>query len=181
MTEKEHKILFDEVGLVPGSDFKKGQWREIASHTEKEIRGFFGDYRFLSNFWPARVFLDGVEYSCVENAYQAAKFGTADRKFFLTCTPYEAVKYVRANWKEDVSWHSRKIRVMYDLLNHKFDRNINPELYTKLQSTGNKYLEETNWWGDGFWGVHRNSVYEEGIGENHLGTLLQLVRIKSWV
>ena len=28
---------------------------------------------YLSNFWPARVMLDGVEYPSTEHAYQAAK------------------------------------------------------------------------------------------------------------
>lgn len=30
-------------------------------------------YRFLSNFWPAIVFYDGLEYPTTEHAYQAAK------------------------------------------------------------------------------------------------------------
>lgn len=37
------------------------------------IKEFQGEYRWLSNFWPARVVLDGVEYPTVENAYQASK------------------------------------------------------------------------------------------------------------
>jgi len=39
----------------------------------KPILGFKGAYRWLSNFWPAPVMLDGMRYSDVEHAYQAAK------------------------------------------------------------------------------------------------------------
>lgn len=37
------------------------------------ISEFQGQYRFLSNFWPAVVQLDGIYYPTVEHAYQAAK------------------------------------------------------------------------------------------------------------
>ena len=41
--------------------------------SQNVIDRFDGEYRFLSNFWYARVSLDGVVYPYVENAYQAAK------------------------------------------------------------------------------------------------------------
>ena len=37
------------------------------------INEFQGINRFLSNFWPAEVILDGVRYPSVEYAYQASK------------------------------------------------------------------------------------------------------------
>ena len=37
------------------------------------IKEFQGQYRFLSNFWPAPVTFEGRTYPTVENAYQAAK------------------------------------------------------------------------------------------------------------
>lgn len=45
------KIIYDEQGLKPGTRYEKGQWKEITTHNDKEIKGFFGEYRFLSNFW----------------------------------------------------------------------------------------------------------------------------------
>ena len=73
-------MLYDEIGLVTGSSYVKGQWRLIASHTETEIRGFFGDYQFLSNFQPATVLIGRrCLYSCVENAYKAAKYPSDQR------------------------------------------------------------------------------------------------------
>lgn len=47
--------------------------------TQPAIRGFTGQWRWLSNFWPAEVRLDGVPHATVEHAYQAAK----------TCSPCE--------------------------------------------------------------------------------------------
>ena len=73
MTDTQQTILYSEVGLAPGTPYVKSQWRDIASHTDHEIRGFFGDYRFLSNFWPCVVFFEGNQYTEVENAYKAAK------------------------------------------------------------------------------------------------------------
>lgn len=31
------------------------------------IEKMIGDYRFLSNFWPAKVMLDGVEYRTTDH------------------------------------------------------------------------------------------------------------------
>lgn len=173
------KILFDEQGLTPGTPFEKGQWKKIAVHTEKEIRGFFGEYRFLNNFWPAIVFLDGVQYPCVENAYQSAKYAPIIRERFATCSPKEVIVFSRnMPLSEDVlvEWEKKKVQVMYSLLLQKFDKTLNEELHHALQATGEKYLEETNYWGDVFWGVNTSHKEDKGVGENMLGTLLMKIR-----
>lgn len=173
------KILFNEQGLKPGTPFVTGQWKEIASHTDFEVKGFFGDYRFLSNFWPAKVFLDDVEYSCVENAYQAAKYLADQRSYLKTCTPREAIIYTRDNPLNEASskqWDALRLIVMENLLRQKFDPTVNRELYSLLQGTGARFLEETNYWGDIFWGVHKTEASEQGEGENNLGKLLMKVR-----
>jgi N-glycosidase YbiA len=47
------------------------------------IAGFFGEFRWLSNFVSVRVEFDGVVYPLVEHAYQAAKtVDKADRVVF---------------------------------------------------------------------------------------------------
>jgi len=58
----------------------------------KEIKGFFGEYRFLSNFWFADVFYEGLVYPSVEHAFQAAKtFDIDERLDILKCAePGEA-------------------------------------------------------------------------------------------
>lgn len=178
----DNKILFDEQGLKPGAPFEKDQWREIATHNDKEIKGFFGEYRFLSNFWPARVLLDGDEYQSVENAYQAAKYKKETRDYLRKCTAKEAIIFVRENPIGNFSkegWDRVKLEIMRKLLIQKFDRDINPENYEKLKETGNKYLEEANYWGDTYWGVNKSDAEEKGVGENNLGKLLMEVRGNS--
>ena len=46
---------------------------KVYDHTLHEIRGFFGPWRFLSNFHFFPVEYDGVVYPTNEHAYQAAK------------------------------------------------------------------------------------------------------------
>lgn len=58
-------------------------------------------------------------------------------------------------------------KIMYDLNVIKFS---NPYLKNLLMLTGDKYLEETNWWRDDYWGVW------EGNGLNKLGRILMKIR-----
>ena len=57
---------------------------------------------------------------------------------------------------------------MSSIVFEKFYRN--KELRKKLLETGDRYLEETNWWGDDFWGGCN------GEGRNELGKILMKVR-----
>jgi predicted NAD-dependent protein-ADP-ribosyltransferase YbiA (DUF1768 family) len=57
---------------------------------------------------------------------------------------------------------------MEDVVRAKFSQN--PELCDQLLDTGDKTLIEGNHWGDRFWGVC------DGVGENHLGQILEKVR-----
>ena len=132
------------------------------------INSFQGDYRFLSNFWPVRVQLDGATYTTVEHAYQAAK--TLDDRERNTVrralTPGEAKRAGRRVTKR-ADWEQVKIEVMRVLLQQKFRSDY---LHDKLQATRGHELVEGNTWGDTFWGVCR------GVGENHLGKLLMQIR-----
>ena len=159
--------------------FRRGLWKTIASHNDKEVKGFFGEYRFLSNFWPAKVFLDGEEYGSVENAYQAAKYKKEYREFLRTCNPKELKQYVEENDEGKYSaeeWAAMRDGVMKGLLVQKYDKELNPDIHELLIATGGKYLEETNYWGDIYWGVNKSNVDEEGVGENNLGKLLMEIR-----
>lgn len=175
----QKKILFDEVGLTPGTSYTQGQWKEIASHTDTEVKGFFGDFRFLNNFWPAHITLDDEPYTTVENAYQAAKYEKDKRKYLQTCTSKEAIIFAREHPLSPLSltlWDTKKVTVMRHLLEQKFNKEINPDLYSRLKETHTKYLEETNYWNDTFWGVHKTSRDEPGTGLNTLGKLLMEIR-----
>ncbi len=158
---------------------EKDDWKKIATHNDKEIKGFFDNCRFLSNFGPAKVFLDGEEYNSVENAYQAAKYKKELRIYLMICSPREATAFAKENIDGKCSneeWENKKLEVMRKLLIQKFDKNLNPENYQKLLETGSKYLEETNYWGDTYWGVDKNDAKEYGNGKNNLGKLLMEIR-----
>jgi ribA/ribD-fused uncharacterized protein len=132
------------------------------------IGEFQGEYRWLSNFWPARVEYFHVWYPTVEHAYQAAKCDREeDAAKILACrTPGQAKRLVRGlRMRSD--WNDRKLAVMRDLVGQKFD---NPALAMKLIATGNELLVEGNSWHDTYWGVCN------GKGENHLGKILMEVR-----
>ena len=120
--------------------------------------------------------LDGIIYPSVERAYQAAKWEPNNREFFMNCTNTQAIFYNRKkqpNGYPTEVWDEFKIDIMRYLLYQKFDPELNPENYQKLLETGDKYLEETNWWGDKFWGKTL-----KGEGKNYLGLLLMEIRNK---
>lgn len=135
----------------------------------KEIKGFFGKYRWLSNFWYAPVIFEGIIYPTNEHAYQAAKVtNPLTRSLVLAiATPKDA-----RNWGKGISlrsdWDSAKRDIMKSIVVDKFTRNIHLKLW--LLATKEAYLEETNDWGDTYWGVYN------GSGSNHLGYVLMEVR-----
>lgn len=175
MTEQANP-LFDQVPFDASRPYEKGGWRNLPEivHDEYMIKGFFGDYRWLSNFGAASVRLDGVTYPSVEVAYQAAKYALEDRGYFSTCSSKEAIAYSRihtpALYMPD-QWDATKTDIMRFLLEQKFNPELNPDNALRLHETGDRYLEETNWWGDKFWGKDLN-----GDGLNTLGQLLMEVR-----
>jgi ribA/ribD-fused uncharacterized protein len=133
-----------------------------------DIRGFFGEYRLFSNFWHVQVVMDGKVYRSTEHAYQAAKtLDPKGREYIAAArSPADARRLGRAvTMRPD--WESVKEQVMRDLLIQKFS--IDP-YKTALLDTGEAYLEETNHWGDVFWGVCN------GKGRNRLGIALMEIR-----
>lgn len=132
------------------------------------IREFQGQYRFLSNFWPARITVDDVDYPSVEHAFQAMKYYDHNRRFIISrlSTPGEAKRYGRSGPLR-AGWDAMKVNAMLGLLYQKFSV---PVLRAKLLDTGEAELIEGNTWGDTFWGVCK------GVGENTLGKLLMEVR-----
>lgn len=134
----------------------------------KEIKGFQGDYRFLSNFYPCQVYWNGHTYASSEAAYQSSKaIDKETESKFTSLNPRQARSHGRSiPIRED--WEKEKLNVMYRLLRKKFTQN--KVLGIRLLDTGEAHLEETNYWHDTFWGVYN------GVGENHLGRLLMLVR-----
>lgn len=137
--------------------------------TTKAIRGFSGEYHFLSNFYFSPFLYEGMLYPTAEHAFQAAKTldlqeaayirrlsmpGAAKRAGQLVCLRYD--------------WNAIKLDVMEEIVRAKFRQN--DTIGTKLIGTFPAYLEETNTWGDTYWGVCK------GRGENHLGHILMRIR-----
>lgn len=141
---------------------------EITIHNEKEIKGFFGEYRWLSNFYLCPIKGKTHVYPSSENAYQAAKVSEKNRIDFVSISPAQSKKLARSYDIDINEWDSKKLDVMYWVIKAKFTQNL--DLKKKLIETGEKYLEETNYWGDTFWGVCK------GKGENHLGKILMRLR-----
>jgi ribA/ribD-fused uncharacterized protein len=137
--------------------------------TFSKIAEFQGEYRFLSNFWPAAVLYEGIAYPTVEHAYQSAKSLDMNerRRIAALKTPAEAKAEGRKLKLRD-DWETAKFVVMEDCVRYKFTHH--DELRKKLLATGDATLEEGNTWGDQVWGVY------QGQGENRLGKILMKIR-----
>jgi ribA/ribD-fused uncharacterized protein len=134
------------------------------STSRLKIDSFRGNYRFLSNFFPALCNYEGIVYPTVEHGYQAAKSLNQDvRKTIAGALTSQEAKALGRNVVLRPDWESVKIQVMRDLIALKFS---NREIANLLRLTGDAELIEGNWWGDTFWGVCN------GVGENWLGRLL---------
>jgi len=48
------------------------------------ISEFQGEFRFLSNFWPCKIYFEGMWYDSVEHAYQAAKTLDMDERLRIS-------------------------------------------------------------------------------------------------
>jgi ribA/ribD-fused uncharacterized protein len=145
-----------------------GKERDYVIHDEINIKGFFGDYRWLSNFEVCKIVYGGLEYPSSENAYQAAKTLNPEIKLELSMITPSKSKQVSKTLEVRSDWDEVKRQIMFDICLDKFTRN--PELGTKLIETGDKYLEETNHWKDIYWGVC------DGQGQNNLGKILMDIR-----
>ena len=149
--------------------------KEYIIHSDKQICGFFEEYRWLSNFHPCIVYHHGEKYPSAEHAYQAAKYPFSERKPFLfqpqNISAGEAKKLGN---KRDIpgfessGWDYMKYDIMLSIVFSKFAEN--KDLREKLIDTGDRYLEETNHWGDTYWGVYDKE------GANKLGLILMKIR-----
>lgn len=165
-----------------GDEIEEGL-REVSKHARGEadlpetvieiatINRFRGEYRFLSNFYPSPIRMDGEIWPTVEHAYQASKTHDPQVREIIreADSPGEAKRMGRKCEIRD-DWEDVKVDVMGRLLEAKFSI---PSLREKLLDTHPARLVEGNTWGDDFWGVTDNG---EGEGQNILGKLLMLIR-----
>lgn len=130
-----------------------------------QINSFSGEYRFLSNFWPSPLLVQGIVYPTVEHAFQAMKsLDKAERARIAHLEmPGKAKRAGReVTLRED--WEQVKVSVMRALVRQKFAA---APLARALVATGDSPLIEGNHWGDRFWGV------SGGEGTNWLGRILE--------
>jgi ribA/ribD-fused uncharacterized protein len=138
------------------------------------IDSFRGKYRFLSNFYPSPIELQGITYATAEHLFQALKIvdtvpgALGYRRYIAEAdTPMEAKKRGQGvPLRED--WESIKLDLMECVLTLKFGESA--KLRKRLLDTGDKEIAEGNNWGDTFWGT----VNDEG--RNELGKALMRVR-----
>lgn len=132
-----------------------------------EILGFKDEYRWLSNFAECSVEFDGDFYTTVEHAYCAAKtFDPVLRKEIRSLSAGQAKRFA-SKFTLIPDWDTIRLAVMWYLLKQKYHQEPYKSL---LLATGDAFIEETNWWGDTFWGVC------EGVGQNNLGKMIMEIR-----
>lgn len=135
------------------------------------IHGFFGKYRFLSNFYSQLdpIAYNYIRYPTVEHAFQAQKSTKSCVQLRIAQLPKP--KYAKAEGKRiqiRSDWDQVKDDIMLQLIRLKFSQ---PRLKEMLLDTGNRELVEMNGWGDTYWGT---DTFLEG--ENRLGKILMTVR-----
>jgi ribA/ribD-fused uncharacterized protein len=125
------------------------------TQSTKKIAEFQGEYRFLSNFYPATVIFEGITYPTAEHAYQSAKTTNMNerRRIAALATPADAKREGRALSPQRPDWEQVKFDVMERVVRDKFTRNA--ELREKLLATGDAYIEEGNTWNARIWGVYQ--------------------------
>lgn len=133
------------------------------------ILGLFGPYRCLSNFHQFDFEFNGLVYHTPEAAYMAQKtMDIGERELFTTYTTGPQAKEAGRKVKLRDGWDTMRIYVMQSVVMERFMQDEASRAV--LLSTWPKYIEETNWWKDRFWGIY------DGEGENHLGRILMTTR-----
>lgn len=142
------------------------------------ITEFFGEYLWLSNFFPCRIEYDGYIYFSVEAAYQAQKFkGTVLQErymkmIFTKITANEAKILGRmVNLRPD--WEEIRDDLMEQLLRKKFIENDTYRDF--LLNTDDEELIEENTWCDTHFGCCTCPIHN-GEGENILGKMIMKLR-----
>lgn len=143
---------------------------EAVERKQREICGFFEEYRFLSNFYEAPVTYGGLTYQNNEAAFQAQKCQTEEEKRGFTALTPQKAKYQGRRVALRPDWEEVKVGVMEEIVRAKFTQN--QLLAIRLINTGDSELIEGNTWRDTFWGVDMKTR----SGQNHLGRILMKVR-----
>lgn len=141
------------------------------SSQPQPITRFWGEYRYLSNFFLVPVHFEGVLYPSSEHAYMAAKTLDLAKRQEMARIPRAAdVKRVGRQLELRPDWEQVKVSVMERVLHAKFTQN--PALGQKLIALAGVELIEGNTWGDRIWGAVWNPKTKAWEGQNLLGKAL---------
>lgn len=128
---------------------------------------FRNEYWFLSNMYPCKIRVNGLEFKCAEACFQSFKTTDTElRAKFQHLNGFEAKKLGK-KIKLRPDWNDIRLEVMYRVVFAKFRQH--PELKTKLLNISEMIIED-NTWHDTFWGKCN------GVGKNKLGIILMTIR-----
>ena len=138
------------------------------------IASFNKEFRFLSNFAPSVLWVNGLVFPTLEHAYQVYRAtNSQDREKIRTAINPGRAKRIAHSVEQSTTFHSRKVDIMLNLLEKKFKDST---LRARLEATGTQELVEGNYWHDNFWGNCTCPDCGDITGENMLGKLLMQVR-----
>lgn len=138
----------------------------------KAISHFRGEFRFLSNFFPATVVMDGLRFTDTEAAFQSQKEPEKAHMFEGLDPATTKAMGRKANLRED--WDEVKNDVMRRVVRLKFEQNT--DLRKRLIDTDDAVLIEGNNWHDNYWGACTCEGCERKKGKNMLGNILMELR-----
>lgn len=140
-----------------------------AIETDTGIYGLFGKYRPLSNFHQEGFFVNGIHFHTSEAAYMAQKTFHMPEVYALSeCSTGLEAKRLGQQVTLRSDWEEVKYSKMLKVLREKFKQSV--FCRDLLLSTGSKYIEESNWWNDNYWGKCH------AYGLNNLGKILMQIR-----
>jgi len=136
---------------------------------KEAIRGFAGEYNFLSNAYPFVISVRGKSFRSVEAAFLATIYPPKMESAFEDAVSHSTIKRLAVQGKvtEEYSDPEVQLRFMESLLRQKFSLD---GFAVSLLATGDKRLEEVLPNRDLFWGTFL------GKGKNHLGEILMKIR-----
>jgi ribA/ribD-fused uncharacterized protein len=139
-----------------------------------EIRGFNGEWAFLSNFAVSRIIVSGKAYATVEHAYQAHKaVRPADHERIRQADTAGQAKRLGRQVPIRDDWEQVKVALMELFVGRKFQ---DPWMAEHLLATDNRLLVETNTWHDDYWGDCVCAGHIHRPGRNELGKVLMAIR-----
>lgn len=138
------------------------------------ISHFRDAFRYLSNFYPSPINVNGWYFPTVEHCYQAHKVKfPQDFLSILNANSPGSAKRLGKQYILRDDWEMVKLHVMQIAVLAKFKQH--PLLKYKLIDTFPMQLVEGNNWHDNYWGVCYCSACKDQ-GKNMLGKILMNLR-----